>query len=259
MKYINIQNIPFFKNKKIKSFFLLKNQGYNNTNYLVKSKSKDYVLRVFHSKDSLNRKFEYQIQKKAFLKNIGAKPFYFKKNSYLIYKYIKGIHKIKLQKKDLKILIKSIKNLHNISINKKLSKNLNNLKVLKNNFYTYKTLLKDKTSHKEIYKAIKEIKKLKEYPFYKGLCHYDLNPQNIIFQRKKVVFIDWEYARIDDIFFDLASICIEFKLSKKKEIYLLNLYFDKNLENKYLKKLNSYKLIYKILRKLWLKKKKVIQ
>ncbi len=75
---------------------------------------------------------------------------------------------------------------------------------------------------------------------------------------EKVIIIDWEYARLDDIFFDLASLCVEFKLSKKKQIYLLNLYF-KNLEKEHLKKLALYKLIYKLLCKLWFKKEKVVQ
>ncbi|MFV0562428.1 phosphotransferase [Malaciobacter mytili] len=254
MQIIEIENLPFFQNKKIKSFSLLKNQGYNNINYLVKTSKKNYVLRIFNSKDNLNRELEYKIQKKAFLKNISAKPYYFEKNNYLIYKYIKGKHKTKLKKADLKLLIKSIRKLHQISI----KKSSYNLKNLANIFENYRLFLKDKKTNKQILKAKKQIKKLKKYTFWESLCHHDLNPKNIIFQRKKVIFIDWEYARLDDIFFDLASLCVEFKLSKKKQIYLLNLYF-KNLEKEHLKKLALYKLIYKLLCKLWFKKEKVVQ
>ncbi len=254
MKETKIQTLTFFKNQKIKSFSLLKNQGFNNINYLVKTSSKNYVFRVFHSNDTLNRKLEYKIQKKAFLQNIAAKPYYLEKNSYLIYKYIKGIHKTKLEKKHLKALIKSIKKLHQIPLNKKYK---DNLQELKDNFKSYKLSLKDKKNHKQIKKGIKEIKKLKKYPFQKVICHYDLNTKNIIFKKDKVIFIDWEYARVSDIFFDLASICIEFKLNRKTQLCLLKFYF-KKIKKQHLKKLASYKLIYKLLCKLWFKKEKVV-
>lgn len=74
------------------------------------------------------------------------------------------------------------------------------------------------------------------------LCHHDLNPQNIIFSHK-ITLIDWEYARVNDRYFDLANICIEFNLSKKKEGYFLHCYF-KNSSLWDVKKLYQYKLDY---------------
>ena len=65
-----------------------------------------------------------------------------------------------------------------------------------------------------------------------------------MFTKNSIKIIDWEYAKTNDLFFDLASLCCEFNLSKKEEEVLLKTYFKKiTLLQK--KKLNSYKIIYK--------------
>ena len=50
------------------------------------------------------------------------------------------------------------------------------------------------------------------------LTHHDLNPKNIIFNKNNIKIIDWEYSGVNNKFFDLASICVEFNLNKKKDI-----------------------------------------
>ncbi len=74
------------------------------------------------------------------------------------------------------------------------------------------------------------------------LCHQDLNPKNFIFS-KNIKLIDWEYAGLNDRYFDLATIIIEFNLNKKQENLFLNSYF-KNIYKRKRKKLNSYKNSY---------------
>jgi fructosamine-3-kinase len=39
-----------------------------------------------------------------------------------------------------------------------------------------------------------------------GLCHHDLNRENLIFSQAGPVFIDWEYAAINHPYFDLATL-----------------------------------------------------
>ena len=85
------------------------------------------------------------------------------------------------------------------------------------------------------------------------LSHHDLNPKNIIFNKNKIKIIDWEYAGINDRFFDLAAICIEFKLNKKEEELFLSYYLKKIDEKKY-SKLKYFKIIYKNLCDLWFEK-----
>ena len=53
--------------EELLSLELLKNQGFNNISYLLKTTKKIYVIRVFKSNESVNisREFEYKIQKKS--------------------------------------------------------------------------------------------------------------------------------------------------------------------------------------------------
>ena len=95
MNIEQLKNFNIFKDE-IKSFELLKNQGFNNISYLLKTTKKIYVIRVFKSNESVNisREFEYKIQKKAYKKNIASKPIFLNKE-FMIYEYEKGIHKTK--------------------------------------------------------------------------------------------------------------------------------------------------------------------
>ena len=60
-----LEQYNIFK-EKIISLDLLKNQGFNNISYLLKTTTNYYVIRVFKSNDSVNisRNFEYEILKK---------------------------------------------------------------------------------------------------------------------------------------------------------------------------------------------------
>ena len=79
-----------------------------------------------------------------------------------------------------------------------------------------------------------------------------INPKNIIFYKNSIKFIDWEYAGVNDCFFDLATICIEFNLNKKEQNYLLKKYF-KKVKKEYKVSLEVYIKIYKALCELWFK------
>lgn len=163
----------------------------------------------------------------------------------MIYEYQKGIHKTKLSNLELKNLVLKIKKFHNFKIEEKPY----DLKV---DLENYAQKLNDKKSKKLINDSFKSIKILKKYKYETVLTHHDLNPKNIIFNKKNFKIIDWEYAGVNDRFFDLASVCIEFKLNKKEEKILLNSYF-KTKKSYYKIKLKHYKIIYNNFCKLWFK------
>ena len=77
MNLEQIKNYNIFK-EELLSLELLKNQGFNNISYLLKTTNKSYVIRVFKSNESVNisREFEYKIQKKACKKSIASKPIF---------------------------------------------------------------------------------------------------------------------------------------------------------------------------------------
>ena len=104
MNLEQLKNYNIFK-EELESLELLKNQGFNNISYLLKTAKKSYIIRVFKSNDSVNisREFEYKIQKKAYKKDITSRPI-FLNEEFMIYEYTKGIHKSKLSKIELKIM-----------------------------------------------------------------------------------------------------------------------------------------------------------
>ena len=243
MNLETIKNLNLFKDELL-DLEKLKNQGFNNINYLLKTSNKSYIVRVFKSFDSVNisREFEFLAQQKAWKKIIASKAI-FLNNDFMIYEYTKGIHKTKLEKEDLKNLISKIKKIHKIKLKTPtydLDADLN----------MYRDSLKDDKSKKLIKESFKSLKKLKKEKIQLGLVHHDLNPKNIIFTKDNIKIIDWEYAGTNDIFFDLATICIEFNLSNKQEKLLVDYYFPKK-KSFYTIKLMHYKIIYKNLCKLW--------
>jgi len=180
------------------SLTLLENQGFSNTNYLLKTDKKNYIIRVNGSLH-VDRKQEFNILYEAYQKDIGAKPIYYD-NSFMIYEFLDGSHKYLLKPKDIKKISQLLKKLHQIKIGNRL------------------------------------FNKKKDFV----LCHHDLNPKNFIFS-DNIKLIDWEYARKNDRYFDLATIAVEFKLNKKEEKLLLKSYFQ---SRHYKNKMKSFKINY---------------
>ena len=245
MNLESIRNYNIFK-EELLSLDLLKNQGFNNISYLLKTTNKSYVIRVFKSNESVNisREFEYEIQKKAYKKNIASKPIFFNEH-FMIYEYEKGIHKTKLSTWELKNLILKIKKFHKFKINEKPYD-------LKKDLLNYDKNLNDFRSKKLIKESFRNLLLLKKFKQDLVLTHHDLNPKNILFKNNSIKIIDREYAGLNDRFFDLASICVEFSLNKKDEKLMLQSYFNQ-YKKKHLQKLNHFKIIYKNLCSLWFK------
>jgi thiamine kinase-like enzyme len=229
--------------EKIKSYDIFKNhpplfceplaqQGHANTIYLIKTAEKKYLLREF--KISIDRKQELRIQQKAYKKGIGSQPVLLDiKKGLMISEFIEGEHKERLSQQELKKMALLLKKLHHIKIRQKRNHfrenfNVNNKKVKQ----AFVILNKEK----------------KEY----ALGHNDLHAQNILFTPKGIKLIDWEYARYSDIYFDLVSIIIEYKLNPKDTDSFLRSYLQGKKINH--SKLKAFKIIYKELWRLWFEK-----
>jgi thiamine kinase-like enzyme len=93
------------------------------------------------------------------------------------------------------------------------------------------------------------IQKAKRFKPTLAITHNDLNHKNIIFG-DKVILIDFEYAMRGDVYFDLASVLVEFELDESR---FLREYFRGSKCD--MKKLKLYKTIYKEAVTFWFKKK----
>ena len=227
-----LKQYELFKNKTIDKFTLLDNQGHCNLNYLLICEEKKYLIRKFKLKN--DRKSEFKIQKQVSKKKIAATPLLLdEENSLMIGEFIEGRHKNRLNKSELKKLALIIRKLHKIKTREKPN-------YLRQNF---------KFKEKKALKAFVKLQAFKKEP---ALCHNDLHSKNILFG-KSIKLIDWEYAGVNDRYFDLASISIEFKLNKTDEQTFLRAYFERKSKVN-MKKLTLYKIIYRELWKLWFKK-----
>ena len=56
-------------------------------------------------------------------------------------------------------------------------------------------------------------------------CHNDLLPGNVLFADDRVWLLDFEYAGMNDVFFDLANLSVNSELSPESDDRLLTLYF----------------------------------
>ncbi|RXJ89025.1 choline kinase [Arcobacter sp. CECT 8983] len=241
-----LKQYNIFKNEKLLSLKLLKTQGFCNINYLLKTSKKKYLVRVFKNDDTVNisREFEFKVQKKAFNKGIAAKPIFLDSNkTFMVCEYLKGKHKKSINIQEIKRLAKMIKKIHRIK------SNINSYD-LKKTLNHYKKNLNTKEARKSISICKKELKNLKKYKKTLVTTHHDLNPRNILFHKNSIKFIDWEYAGVNDSFFDLATLCFEYKLNKKEQNILLKSY-QKTANKIDIQKLHSYIKIYKHICKLW--------
>lgn len=230
---LELDSYPVFLKDPLKTLSLLPMQGYCNVNYLAITENTRYLIRKLQP-NAIDRAFEYIVQQKAYQRKLGAKPFHYDAENYLIISdFLDGEHKKKLTPRDMRTLASTLRKLHKIKIRTKRYR-------LKNDF---------KPKHT---KALTALKKLQNEPKEFVLTHHDLNPRNILFHKNRVKFIDWEYTGINDRYFDLATIAAEFKLTPKEERYFLRSYF-KNSTKINLKKLYLYKELYTILCSLWFK------
>ncbi len=234
---------PFFSDKTIESCTLLEHQGYCNENYLLMADGVKYIVRKL-LRDDIDRAFEWKVQNLAFEKSITAEPLVFdSQNGFMVFAFLEGEHKSKLDENELKLLAKTLRKLHSITIDAEPIE------------------LQTDTSTIEHYQ--------KEYV----LCHNDLNPQNIFFpvgwaflptdnNTNKVgntkayttinaypTLIDFEYAGVNDRYFDVASICVEFALDEQSQKHFLQCYFEDEIYSE--KKLEAYKNLYASVCKLW--------
>jgi len=212
-----LKNHPFFADKDITSCTLLENQGYCNENYLAVANGVKYIVRKL-LRDDIDREFEWKVQHLAFEEGIAAEPLVFdRENGFMVFTFLEGVHKTTLDTNELKTLAQTLQKLHTINIDAQPIK-----------LQIDSSIIDDYT---------------KEYV----LCHNDLNLKNIFFS-EDVKFIDWEYAGVNDRYFDVACVCVEFDLSDVRQEVFLRAYFESNYS---LEKFEAYRVVYRALCDEW--------
>jgi thiamine kinase-like enzyme len=74
--------------------------------------------------------------------------------------------------------------------------------------------------------ARKVVKAVRRHPEHQPLpCHNDLLTTNFLYDGRRIVIVDWEYAGMGDRFFDLGNFAVNNELGDEDEERLLEAYF----------------------------------
>lgn len=219
-----------FKGKTVTNLKLLPQQGFSNENHIFTLDETTYLFRKFKLADR-DRDLEFKIQALAYENALAAKPCTLNlSQGYMICEFIEGEHKEKLEREDIASMAQVLRKLHTLKIAQPPLD-------LKSQFSTLDKTVED---------AFKIIESTSAESV---LCHNDLNPKNCLFSEKSLKLIDWEFAGMNDRYFDLAAVSVEFRFELLDEAYLLASYFGRAGWNK--QKLDAYKVIYKALCEKW--------
>ena len=227
---LDLSILALFAGKTVTKPVLLFQQGFSNENYSFYADKQRYLLRKFKLQDR-DRTLEYKVQKLAYQHGLAAQPYYLNlEEGFMVCKYLDGKHINKLTRAEISVFVQQLKQLHTLKIEQQPL-------AFEANFSVFTQELEE--AFDVIDNASAET----------VLCHNDLNPQNCIFSKQTIKFIDWEFAGMNDLYFDLASFSVEFQFSVLDEAYMLSSYFGMRGWDK--KKLDAYKVIYKALCKQW--------
>ena len=223
-------------------------QGIENTNYLLKSKNKKYILTIFEKRvQKKDLPFFMRLMDQLNKKNINCpKPLKDKNKKYVtlikrksacIVTFLNGKDKKFLNNKNCYDAGKNIGKLHKASnkmqLYRKNSMSINNLDLLlKSIKFKTKTIAPNLESI--LSTNLKIIKK--EWPknLPKGIIHGDLFIDNIFYKKNKFAgFIDFYFSCNDFLMYEIA-ICINaLCFDKKNNKFTLNKIKIKNLINGY--------------------------
>ncbi len=214
----------FFIDRQIVRASLLDQQGHCNQNYLLHTTRESYLLRLF-GKEERDRALEYRLQQLAFLYTLAPEPYLLNLDAgFMVSAYSLGTHKQALSEAQLQTLARCLSTLHHIPTQKE---QIPSHEILHH---------PDASTYEPV------------------LCHHDLNPYNILWQGNTPTLIDWEYSGINDRYFDLASIIVEFHLDQPMSDLFLESYFqDTTIMND--RKLSTYKRHYQELCAQWWQEK----
>ena len=238
-----------FDIEKIISFHGIK-KGIENTNYLLKSRNKKYILTIFE-KRVLKKDIPFFMELMDVLnssKIACPKPLKTNNKKYLIrlknksasiVSFLEGKDKKLLNNKDCLAIGKSIARMHlvtkKIKLNRKNSMGINSLDPLLNSI---KFKSKDKSNFKIFLKNnLKNIKKDWPKKLPKGIIHGDLFIDNIFFKKNKLSgIIDFYFAAKDYFMYEIA-ICINaLCFDNKDKKFIMN----KKKNKKFNKRIREY-------------------
>ena len=243
---INKKDISFINKKfdslNFKSFKGIK-QGIENTNYLLKSKNKKFILTIFEKRVKkkeipffmklMDQLSDLNIACPKPLRNLqGDFTFKLKGKSACIVTFLKGKDKRKLNNKNCFDIGRMVAQMHlstkKINLYRKNSMGIKNLSPLLNSI---KFKSKKFTNIEKFLKTnLKDIKKKWPKTLPNGIIHGDLFIDNIFFKKNKLSgLIDFYFAANDYYMYEIAICVNALCFEKNKTKFIINKKKVKNL------------------------------
>ena len=203
--------------------------------YLVTINNNEYVIRFYNPEKEFNSFTEMYLMSVFSINDISpAIHFVDYKNGLVVMDYIHNIPKWhnKIDDSIIEELAKSISIIHQgpiLARNPYVQKN----SLLLDRSQKIEKVLEQHTNKFPLIRYIHD--KIIEYNqiiYEVRCCHYDLNPNNILFDGTKLLFIDWECAGKGDPFLDLATVAVGLKFSTTQDLRFLSHYLGKTPTNK---------------------------
>ena len=237
-----IRSLPFWKNEiKIKAI----KGGLTNQNFLVQENSKKFFVRLGDDIPEHNISRSKELIASNAAAEIGLSPaVIYNTKGVLILEYIEGAMLSTDSIVDkLESIISLIKKIHS-EMSKKLyghSVNFGAFDAIKR----YAKLLKNhKSSYTQLLPSLLfQVDKLEinTSPYDIVFCHNDLIFTNFLDDEDRLWIVDWEYSGFNNPLFDLGDFASHCNFSENKEIFLLENYFEKKINEKLLLEFNSFK------------------
>ena len=237
-----IRSLPFWKNEiKIKAI----KGGLTNQNFLVQENSKKFFVRLGDDMPEHNVSRSKELIASNAAAEIGLSPaVIYNTKGVLILEYIEGAMLSTDSIVDkLESIISLIKKIHS-EMSKKLyghSVNFGAFDAIKR----YAKLLKNhKSSYTQLLPSLLfQVDKLEinTSPYDIVFCHNDLIFTNFLDDEDRLWIVDWEYSGFNNPLFDLGDFASHCNFSENKEIFLLENYFEKKINEKLLLEFNSFK------------------
>lgn len=214
-------------------------QGLSNYNFYVEANQQTYLLKCFRyqfPKLALEQQ-KHMVTKQAI---IGVSE----QHHCALFQYLAG-RTMMVSDYHIGKVVKALRLLHQQSC----ESNRVHLNVL---FSPFNHLCQYQQLRPCIDKALAEIE---SFVRHEGFCHNDLVLENILKTESDLVFIDYEYAGNNDVFFDLAAISESFTLNRQEQEALLKEYCRTAkitlASSDALSKLSAYQHLYNALCCLW--------
>jgi thiamine kinase-like enzyme len=228
-----VARIPGWEREDVKKVKVI--GGLTNTSYLVEVNDVKYVLRISGDNTDylgINRESEFEALQVAAANGLGPEVVHFiQPEGHSVTRYIPGCHwtyEEYCQKPNLKRMVAAVKRIHCLPAIKAESSPFRRIE----SYLPY--INKFEIPYPEGFTAAMDRMRAIEAeingdPFkYRGFCHNDLFSLNFI-DDGRLWFLDWEFAGMGDIFYDLATLAYSFdsigEIPAELQEYILECYF----------------------------------